>query len=107
MYAEGDGETWKKQVKKWRYCAAVACGKFARIVHAPSGKPVFQASLPDDCQQEISHLTWAMDPWTLHPLLIYVHTSVLHIIDIEERRFLGCLRGHGAVRWIHFDTHIS
>lgn len=48
MYAEGDGEKWKQQVKKWRYCAAVACGKFARIVHAPSGKPVFQASLPDD-----------------------------------------------------------
>lgn len=31
---------------------------------------------------------------------------MLHIIDIETRRFLGCLRGHGGVRWINFDMHI-
>ena len=43
-------------------------------------------------------MTWAVNPWNLHPLLIYVHTSVLHVFDVEEYEFLGCHRGHGMVR---------
>ncbi|KAF8584996.1 hypothetical protein K439DRAFT_1616338 [Ramaria rubella] len=90
---------WSFLVQKWRDTVVVCGGKVVRLIHTSprrQGSPIFQVALPSECKFVVSHVKWALNPWSLHPLLIYTHSSVLHIYDAESRTFLGCMRGHGG-----------
>ncbi|KAL1748454.1 hypothetical protein HDZ31DRAFT_29369 [Schizophyllum fasciatum] len=42
-------------------------------------------------------VAWALQrtrPW--HPLLVCSHRNLLYIFDVKDRKFVGCLRGHGG-----------
>jgi hypothetical protein len=46
-------------------------------------------------------VAWAVDPRTMHPLLLLAGKSALvHIWDVEACKMAGVLRGHGGVRFI-------
>ncbi|KAF8516386.1 hypothetical protein JB92DRAFT_3142584 [Gautieria morchelliformis] len=90
---------WSYLVAKWRDTAAMCGGKVVRLISTlpqRHGHPIFQVALPVDCRFTVTRVKWALNPWDLHPLLLYTHSSVLHIFDVEARRFLGCIRGHGG-----------
>ena len=107
---------WSYLVMKWKNTAAVCGGKVVRLISTlpqRQGHPIFQVALPEgvsnlvllrlstshlsQCRFTLSRVKWALNPWSLHPLLLYIHSSVLHVFDVESRVFLGCIRGHGGV----------
>jgi len=89
-------QAWYKTRTKWANYAALCGNKTVRIMHMLTGKLMFQVGLSVSCKYTFSHVCWAIDPRTLHPLLLYVHSSVLHVFDAEAKVFLGCIRGHGG-----------